>query len=443
MRIRAFLPRPETLRSSVDLLAGRLDTRKKIDAFHDRRVRVLVQHAARSIPFYREQFARAGLDPRDIRGAADLHRIPLVSRIDLAGRPARDLMPANTHLESLVSRRTSGSTGEPLTIRRTPAEEKLLALFRFRQLQRHGMRSGDRIAVIGLFSAKQEGASGALRAVREALGRYRLYRINTLRPPDEILERIHATHADVISGFPSSLARVAQYLIESGAPPPRVRFISVGGEVATPLMKNQISEAFKATVRETYGSHEFNMIAAECPASGDMHIVDDNLILEVVGDDGAPVAPGEAGEMVGTALHSFTMPFLRYRLDDIGVQGDDGCACGAPYRTIRRVTGRMLDYFTLPGGRIVHPYELTVPMLTEDPWLRQYQMTQETRDRIVFRAIAWKKPDEAHLRRIEQSAREVFGSDVSFRIELVDRLEYEKSGKFRPSRSLVKSEYDT
>ncbi len=443
MSLRALLPRTETLRSTVDLLAGGLKTREKIDAFRDRRLRALVQHAARHIPFYREHFARAGLDVRDVRGAADLHRLPLVTRADLAGRAAGDLVPPGTSLNGLISHRTSGSTGEPLTIRRAPGEETLLALFRTRQLRRHGMRAGDNLVVIGLFSEQQEGPAGTWRSARHALRRYRTHRINTLREAEDLLEQIHAARADVIGGFPSTLARVAQHLIETGTPPPPVRLVSVGGEVATTLMKKQIAEGFAAPVRQTYGSHEFNMIAAECPATGDMHVIDDNMILEVLREDGAPASPGEQGEAVGTALHSFTMPFLRYRLDDIVVQGEDRCACGAPYRTIRRVTGRMIDYFTLPGGRVVHPYELTVPMLSEDPWMRQYQMTQEATDRIVLRAIAWEKPSGAHLRRIEKSAEEVFGPGVSFRIELVDRLPNEKSGKFRPSRSLVKSEYDS
>ncbi len=80
--------------------------------------------------------------------------------------------------------------------------------------------------------------------------------------------------------------------------------------------------------------------------------------------DGRPAAPGERGEVVLTALHSFAMPFIRFRLGDIVTKGDSHCACGQPFATIRSVQGRMFDYFPLPDGRLVHPYEI-IAILSE------------------------------------------------------------------------------
>ncbi len=48
----------------------------------------------------------------------------------------------------------------------------------------------------------------------------------------------------------------------------------------------------------------------------------------------------------------------------------------------------MIDYFPLPDGRLLHPYEI-VSRLVWGPaeWLRQYQLVQERRDRVVLYAV--------------------------------------------------------
>ena len=52
--------------------------RPQIEARRDAAVQSIVAHAARTVPFYRDMFAREGIDPRDIRGAAELDDLPLL-----------------------------------------------------------------------------------------------------------------------------------------------------------------------------------------------------------------------------------------------------------------------------------------------------------------------------------------------------------------------------
>ena len=159
---------------------------------------------------------------------------------------------------------------------------------------------------------------------------------------------------DALTGFPGVLVRIAQSLTEADRRVLRPRFVVAGGEVLTPVMRKQIRDAFRAPVFETYASHEFSLIASECQETGESHVCDDGMILEVI-KDGRPAAPGERGEVVGTALHSFAMPFVRYRLGDVVTQSSGTCACGQPFSTIRTIQGRMIDYFPLPSGRLMHP----------------------------------------------------------------------------------------
>jgi phenylacetate-CoA ligase len=165
------------------------------------------------------------------------------------------------------------------------------------------------------------------------------------------------------------------------------------------------------------------------------------VLVEVL-RDGQPAEPGERGEVVVTNLHAYAMPFIRYRIGDLATRGA-ACACGAPFSTIGQIQGRMIDYFPLPDGRMLHPYEI-VSRLVWGPteWLKQYQLVQERRDRVVLYAVVAHPAAAEQAERVERTVRPILGQGVEFELRLVDRIPLESTGKLRPSRSLVHSEYD-
>jgi phenylacetate-CoA ligase len=220
----------------------------------------------------------------------------------------------------------------------------------------------------------------------------------------------------------------------------RPRLVIIGGEVATPAMRLRIRETFAAPLYEKYASHECPLIAWECRHSGDLHTCDDGVLVEVLQED-RPAEPGERGEVVLTNLHAYAMPFLRYRIGDLATRAGS-CGCGLPFESIGEIQGRMIDYFPLADGRLLHPYEI-VSRLVWGPreWLRQYQLVQERRDRVVLYAVT----DGTSAERLEQIGRLVrplLGPAVEFEVQVVERIPFESTGKLRPSRSLVHSEYD-
>ena len=147
---------------------------------------------------------------------------------------------------------------------------------------------------------------------------------------------------------------------------------------------------------------------------------------------------GEKGEVVITALHSYTMPFIRYRMGDVVVRGSETCPCGQPFSTFEKVEGRMREYFALPDGRRVHPLAIVLPIITDNaPWMNQFQMTQETTTDFVLRVTVFRDPTDAELTTVEKEIAGRIGSGASFRIVLVDSIPFEPSGKFKDCRSLI------
>lgn len=436
-----MIPQPSQHFDLGPLLGHSHVTRDEIVAYQNKQLGRLIAHAYRNVPYYRKMFDRRGLKPQDIKTVADLGLIPVTSKNDLQALSDREVLAQGIRTKHLVVHKTSGSSGEPSIIRRTWLEERLLNAFRWRALRYFGLRMTDKTARVSLTRPTQHRLNELPLQILQALGLCRRVLIDCRLPPEEIVRKLWHSLPDVIGGSPGVLWRCAE-IVANDHRAIRPRFVGVGGEVLTPLMRHQISEAFSSPVFESYGSHDFNLIAWECMETGELHTCDDGVIVEVL-KDGRPAARGERGEMVGTALHSFAMPFIRYRLGDIVTKGSEMCACGQPYSTIERIQGRMIDYFPLPGGRLIHPYDIVVKIVREaSPWVRQYQLTQERVDRIVLHVVPSRNTPAQRIAQFKQSVTALLGRDVAFHVMLVPEIRPEPSGKFRVSRSLVKSAYD-
>jgi phenylacetate-CoA ligase len=247
----------------------------------------------------------------------------------------------------------------------------------------------------------------------------------------------------MLSGYPNMLARVSEALERNPLSPPSIRVALTGAESLTPDLRRKIESRLGVPVRDQYGSNECNLMGWECAHGGPLHTSDDTVLVEVVGPDDVPVAPGETGEVVVTALHSFTMPLIRFRIGDVAVQGSAQCECGAPFATIRSVQGRMLDMFPLPDGRVIHPYYLSESLIMDDPdWIENFQLTQERIDHISMRIVPRAEPTEERIARLRARGMELLGAGVGFDLTIVAAIPSEVSGKFRPARSHVTSSYD-
>jgi phenylacetate-CoA ligase len=359
----------------------------------------------------------------------------------------------------LIVRRTTGSTGQRLEIRRTWAEERLLGAFRWRALRSLGARLTDRYVEIEEVAPADPHDRRLLHAAVERMGLLRQERIHALQRPAEILRRLRAFAPDVIGGYAGVLAHVAEHVgsqaldgdrrggprAERASPTSgsawRPRIVVGHSDTLTARMRERISGAFAAPVYEIYDTNECNVVAWECTETGDLHVDDDAVVVEVL-VDGRPARPGERGEVVLTALHSFAMPFVRYRIGDLVVHGAAACACGRPYSTIRAVHGRMFDYFPLPDGREVHPYEIIAILDRAAPWLVRYRLVQETRESVTLAIVAKCRPPDHDVERLRAEICGFLGPAVTVRLSLVDDLPAEGTAKLRVCRSLVASEYD-
>jgi phenylacetate-CoA ligase len=94
-------------------------------------------------------------------------------------------------------------------------------------------------------------------------------------------------------------------------------------------------------------------IAGLCP-HGSFHINQEHLHVEtdrsLAGNSGA-----DQGELLVTTLDISPMPFIRYRMGDIGTLAPSRCACGRTLQVIEDLLGRTGEIFMTKNGRMISP----------------------------------------------------------------------------------------
>ena len=409
--------------------------RERIVAYQNEQLRRLIHHAYQHVPYYRHLFDRHHLTPEQIRSVEDLARIPITTRKDLQDLPVEDMVMRTVNPSSLIPSQSSGSSGCSITVRRSWFEERLHNAYRWRALLSYGLRPTDVHAYLMLARPPKTQDNSLLHRVAQAIGLGRMVVISCFKSPEEIARELNRIRPGVLSGYPSALALLAQHVDSIELQALHLRFVCTGGEVLTAPMREMLAQAFGAPVYDLYASIEFHMLAWQCRETGELHTCDDGVVMEILNGDSS-VVEGEEGEVVGTDLHSYAMPIIRYRLGDIAVKGRSTCLCGQPFSTIQSLQGRTMDYFHLPDGRLMHPYELGMKQYS---WIHKFQITQERVDRVVMQIVPRGGQAEQEIDVLQHAVATKMGPGVEVVVEKVSAIPLESSGKFRPFRSLLSS----
>ena len=161
-----------------------------------------------------------------------------------------------------------------------------------------------------------------------------------------------------------------------------------------------------------------------------MHLTADDIVVEIVDEQGQVLPAGKAGEIVVTHLSTNDFPFIRYRTGDIGVLGSTACKCGRGLPILQDIQGRSTDFVVASDGTVMHGLSL-IYILRDLPGIKAFKVIQESR--ALTRVLLVTEngfPPNASQQIIEGFKRRL-GQDVSVVVDLVDNIPSEKSGKFR------------
>lgn len=417
----------------ADLERSQWLDREEIEALQMDRLKSLLRLASRHCPWHADRIAAAGLDlgtDSPLLNMQDLRRLPTMTKMD-----------ARVNLDRIVWRQvpggafrynTGGSSGQPLVFyygRRRQASD---AAGRMRARRWWGVDRGDR--EVYLWGAPVELAKmDVIKTFRDRLVNQLVLNAFEMSPAnmDRYVDAIRSYRPACIYGYASSIALLAAHVRERGINLhlPGLKVVCTTGEPLYPHQRSLIREAFGAPVANEFGSRDIGFTAHETP-EGQMLLITESIILEVLDSGGHPVRPGEIGEAVMTGLCSEAQPFLRYRTGDMIRYTEERCDSGRGLQVIGEIIGRNTDFVVRPDGTIMHALAV-IYVLRELDGVAEFKFVQHEINRVEVLVVPSPLWRCEVVEQIIHGIQYRLGQDVRIDIRVMDHIPPEASGKHR------------
>lgn len=397
----------------------------------DEKLRRLVRHAYRNVPYYRGKMQEAKLRPEDVNGRDDLHKLPFLTKDLVREHLYFDIMSGNHDKNEVLRIATSGSTGEPFVCFADRSQLEFRWAATLRSQEWTGYRLGDPTVrlwhqTIGM------SRSQAAREYADAFLSNRTF-VPIFEMSDERLEAMIKLIADrrpvLIDGYAEAFDFLAQYIKARGGLDFAPKALMSSAQTLPAASREIIEKAFGCRVFDKYGSREFSGIAYECDAHRGHHVVAEGYVVELL-VDGRPARPGETGEVVITDLNNYCMPFIRYRIGDLAVATDDApCTCGRGLPRIGDIQGRVQSIIQGTDGRYVPGTFFAHSMKEFDYAFRRFQIVQDEPGAIRFLFVKGGRYSDEALEEVKAVFRRYLGDKLRIDVEPVENIEMVRTGK--------------
>jgi phenylacetate-CoA ligase len=235
----------------------------------------------------------------------------------------------------------------------------------------------------------------------------------------------------MLFGYPSVLWLIAQQAESSGKVLDNlgIKVAFVTSERLYDHQREKISSIFGCPVANGYGGRDAGFIAHQCPAGG-MHITAEDIIVEIVDADGRVLPPGETGEVVVTHMATSDFPFIRYRTGDVAALDEKLCSCGRSLPLLKQIEGRTTDFLVAQDGTIMHGLAL-VYVVRDVEGIENFKIIQESQDLTRIQIEVNPRFQTSDRKVIAAGVKKRLGEKVEIKIEQLDKIPAEKSGKYR------------
>jgi phenylacetate-CoA ligase len=325
------------------------------------KVMLTVRNAFENVPFYRERFTEAGLNPKDCKSPDDLAGYPFTTKADLRNNyPSGMFAVPRSQLRRIHA--SSGTTGQPTLSAYTEQDIDDWATLMARSIRAAGGRPGMTVHVAygyGLFTGGLGAHYGAERlgcTVIPASGGATARQVRLIRD----------LRPEVIMATPTYMLALLDEFER-------------GGDISDLSLKTGIfgaepwTEGMRAEIESRTGMHALNLyglseimgpgVAQECVETKDgLTIWEDYFYPEIIDPlSGAVLPDGQLGELVLTTLSRQAMPLIRYRTGDLTRLLPP--TARPAMRRMERITGRTDDMIVVRGVN-VFPTQIEELLLT-------------------------------------------------------------------------------
>jgi phenylacetate-CoA ligase len=416
----------------------------EVRELQDEKLRRLVRHAYRNVPYYRTRMQEAKVRPEDIRGQADLPKLPFLTKADVRKHLYFDILSENHVKDDVLKISTSGSTGEPFVVFADRAQLEFRWAATLRAQEWTGYEFGDRCVRLWHQTIGMSRAQVVKERLDAAFTRRKFIPVFEMSEDrlEAMAREIAAWDPVLMDGYAEALDFLAQYLKTRRDLPVRPRALMSSAQTLPEQSRRLIEDAFGCRVFDKYGAREFSGVAYECEAHDGHHVVAEGMIVEVL-RDGQPVAPGELGEIVITDLNNYCLPFIRYRIGDLGVAMDPGerCACGRGLPRVGNIEGRVQSIIQGTHGKFLPGSFFSHYLKEFDHAIQKFQVVQERPNAITFNVVKGGRYSDDVLEEVLATFRKHLGDDMEIDVAFVGNIELVRTGKRLASVSRLKVDF--
>lgn len=384
-------------------------------------------------PYYRSILAAAGVHPEQIRTPDEFRKqVPFIRKQEIIANQAQD-PPYGTLLAAQPEELAHlfWSPG-PEAIPFTPADWDHLGNLGACIFWGAGARPGDRVNITctyhwvlaGMMMDKAFRHLGCVTTPGGA-GMTQMH-----------LDVMRLLRTNVIFAFPTFLEEIARAAQAAGLDPARdlhLRLALIAGEMQSESARRAMTEAFGGmAIREFYGTAECPFVAGQCEHGTGMHVSPYYWVEVLDPQTGAPVAPGERGEICITDFHKQALPILRYRTGDITAGLDfTPCPCGRTTPRLGRILGRVGDIPRVKGLFIV-PKEVA-EVLSRHPELGRFQLIVDRPDNQDRLTVKVEAPAEAR----GEGLRTTLVQELKAKIRITAEIAYASPGELAADAPVI------
>lgn len=300
--------------------------REQIEEIQLRKLNILLKREKERGGFY-------GSLPDRLDTLEDLRRLPFTTEKDLIREGHRMVLTSQSGIERVRSQETSGTAGKAKRVYYSAKDNERTVSF-FAAGLSELVFPGEKVMVCMPFS----GNRGLGELIAEAVGRLKGIPLaaGTGRSYGELLDILDVERPQVFVGMPVPLLSLLRLRPENSL----VRAL-VSADICPDTVKKEIEARLGTRLYPHYGSREIGLGGAvTCPAFEGMHLRENDLIAEIVDEEGRVLPRGEWGELVLTSIEADAMPLIRYRTGDITRILPEPCPCGSAVIRLDRVRRR-------------------------------------------------------------------------------------------------------
>ncbi len=356
----------------------------------------LLDYSYKNVPYYKRLFDEISLRPENVQDFNDFEKIPYLTR-DIVRENSELLISKEYKKSDLRSVSTAGTTSLPLRFyeakKKTYSVEWAYIASIWSAIGYDINKNNRFVTLRGTIPRK---GYYEYRGLELVLSSFCLVEENM----EDYVRRIEEFNPDYIRAYPSSIALLSDYILKNGIKLDlsNLKVVLCASENIYDFQREIIKKAFNSKVYSHYGHSERCTLGGECEKSSYYHMLSEYGYTELINTNNSQTTEeDELGEVVCTGFTNYAMPFIRYRTGDIGVNTNKECECGRKYKLIKRIEGRIQDFFVDKSGSIV-------PSTCADDGLRKiiekvnnFQFVQNEPGKIILNVDFCREPAEEEI----------------------------------------------